>query len=121
MLKETANVQQIDGEHKRRWFWSDYFDLIVWISDENNIMGFQLCYDIRKNQRVLTWKKETGFSHDKIDDGESQSGKHKASPILTADGIFEKENVSAAFRNESRDIDKQIADFVYSKILEYVL
>ena len=95
MLTETKNVRQIDGEPRRRWFWNDYFDIIVWFSDDNEIIGFQLCYDKSKRQRVLTWNKGTGYSHDKIDDGEGDPGKPKGTPILMADGIFEKEKISS--------------------------
>lgn len=119
MMRETENVRQIKGESLRRWFWSDYFDLIVWLGYEDEITGFQLCYDKKKKQRVLTWKEGSGFSHDRIDDGESFPDKYKATPILTADGIFEKENIAVRFSEESKKIEKRIADFVYTKITEY--
>jgi hypothetical protein len=119
MMYETKSVRQIKGEPLRRWFWSDYFDLIVWINDDRDITGFQLCYDKNKFQRVLTWKKESGYSHDRIDDGESNPGRYKSTPILAADGIFEEEKIAALFKEESSNLDKQIADFIHSRILEY--
>jgi hypothetical protein len=118
-MHETKNVRQIDGEPFRRWFWSDFFDLIVWISDNKEIAGFQLCYDKNRYQRVLTWKKDAGYSHDRIDDGEISPNKYKATPILTADGIFEEKKIAELFKEESGSIDKLISDFIYSKILEY--
>lgn len=119
MMIETKNVRQIDGEPLRRWFWSDYFDLIAWFNADNDIIGFQLCYDKNKKQRVLTWQKDAGYSHDYIDDGEESPGKHKSTPVLVADGIFQKEKIAAQFKEESHNIDGQIADCVHSKILEY--
>ena len=119
MMKETKNVRQINEEPRRRWFWSDFFDLIVWLSDEDEVVGFQLCYDIRSNQRGLTWEKETGYSHEKVDAGEDKPGRYKGSPILVADGIFEEKRIAALFKDESKNIDKQIVDFVHVKILEY--
>jgi hypothetical protein len=118
MMREIKKVRQIEGESRRRWFWSNYFDLIVWVDDEDEVSGFQLCYDKQVYQRVLTWKKEYGFSHEQIDDGESNPGRYKASPILVADGIFEEEKIASLFRDQSPEIEKKIADFVYTKILE---
>ena len=80
MLKEYLQVRQIEGESKRRWFSDDYFDLIVWFDEQDEITGFQLCYDIHHVQRAVTWQKDSGFSHHKIDDGENRPGKAKASP-----------------------------------------
>ena len=116
---ETKSVRQINGEPRRRWFWSNYFDLIVWFNSENDIIGFQLCYDKNRYQRVLTWKMESGYSHDRIDDGEGSPGKYKGTPILAADGIFEEGKIAALFKEESQSIDKQIAGFIHEKILEY--
>jgi hypothetical protein len=119
MMNETKNVRQINGEPRRRWFWSDFFDLIVWFKDESDIIGFQLCYDKNRYQRVLTWKRDAGYSHDRIDDGEGTPGRYKATPILAADGIFEEERIAGLFKEDSQQIEKQIADFIYAKILEY--
>jgi hypothetical protein len=119
MMIETKSVRQISGEPQRRWFWSNYFDLIVWFNSESDIIGFQLCYDKNRYQRVLTWKRESGYSHDRIDDGEGSPGKYKGTPILAADGIFEEGKIAVLFKEESQNIDKQIADFIHEKILEY--
>jgi|SRR5208283_1134749 hypothetical protein len=81
MLIECKKVQQIRGEPRRRWFFDDFFDLIVWFSKENFILGFQLCYDMAGNQRALTWKRPDAYFHQRIDDGERRPGKHKATPI----------------------------------------
>ena len=43
--KEHLNVRQIPGESKRRWFHSENFDLIVWLSGDQGFSGFELCYD----------------------------------------------------------------------------
>ncbi len=119
MMHETKSVRQIKGEPLRRWFWSNYFDLIVWVDEKNDLIGFQLCYDKDKDQRVLTWKRDSGYSHDRIDDGENNPGRYKSTPVLAADGIFEEKKIAALFREESGGIDKEISDFVYTKIREY--
>ncbi|MBN2531619.1 MAG: hypothetical protein JXB88_01940 [Spirochaetales bacterium] len=117
MLKEIINVKQYETEGYRRWFSDDFFDLIIWYEDKK-IVGFQLCYDKQGLERSLTWLKDKGFSHNKIDDGE-KPGHSKMTPILVADGIFEKEKIAEAFKKASKNIDPVISSFVYSKLIEY--
>ena len=119
MLKEYTRVKQIEGESRRRWFADNYFDLIVWFDEKDQIVGFQLCYDIERSHRAFTWQKDSGFSHHKIDDGENRPGKVKASPILVPDGVFEYEEIAARFRQHSQQLDSQIATTVYRTILQY--
>ncbi len=119
MFKEYKHVRQIEGEAKRRWFTDQYFDLIVWFDDEENIIGFQLCYDISQKHRALTWRQGKGFSHHKVDDGENRPGKMKASPILVSDGVFDYAKIAESFRKKSLEIDEDVSRFVYNKIMEY--
>lgn len=119
MLKEYRRVKQIKGEAKRRWFSNEFFDLIVWFDDKRNIVGFQLCYDVLKASRALTWRQGAGYAHNRIDEGEDRPGKMKASPILVADGIFESVTIAETFKKESQLIEKDISTFVYNKIMEY--
>ena len=121
MLKETIDVRQIDGESKRRWFSSNDLELIIWLDEQDRITGFQLCYEDQGNQKAITWKENSGYSHDNIDDGENISGdnKYKATPILVADGIFNKIKVASYFKEKSNAIDKNVFEFVYDKIINY--
>lgn len=119
MLYEIGEVRQVEGEGLRRWFTDDFFDLIVWFDEKNVIHGFQLCYDKTGYERSLTWKRSS-YEHNKIDEGENQ-GSQKRSPILVADGEFEKRRIAYKFWNESKNIDKKIVEFVYKKILGYNL
>jgi len=70
MMKEIEDTRQIPGEGVRRWFIDDYFDLIVWCTDEGIIEGFQLCYDKGKNERAVTWRRTGSYIHEAVDDGE---------------------------------------------------
>ena len=118
MLKESRDVRQVEGEPQRRWFSDDYFDLIVWVSPSNAILGFQLCYDVQKHSRVLNWY-EDGYSHLGIDDGEDRPGKRKSAPVLVPDGAFDKAEVTEAFVKASATIDPQVSKFVLEKIRNY--
>jgi len=119
MLREFRNVRQIEGEAKRRWFFDDYFDLIVWVDEQEEIVGFQLCYDILKMQHALTWHKPSRFSHHRVDDGEDRPGKPKSSPVLIADGHFEYHMIAEKFRKASENIEARVAAFIYEKIRHY--
>ncbi len=119
MLCEIKNVKQYDGEPQRRWFVDDYFDLIVWLSKNKEVIGFQLCYDKLKNQHALTWHKHTGYIHNRVDDGEQKPGKYKATPVLVTDGKFESEAVAEIFKRESKTMDKELAHYIYQMLKDY--
>jgi len=70
-------VRQKKGEPHRRWFADEYFDLLVWEDETGEIVGFELSYDKNRDQRALTWEKQKGYHHFKVDDGESRPGKFK--------------------------------------------
>lgn len=115
MLREVQNARQIAGELPRRWFTSDWFDLIVWL-DQDNIAGFQLCYDKHGNERALTWKGSGEWRHLGVDDGENRDMHHKASPILVADGVMNTEMVLGRFIRESDLLPADIAGFVVEQL-----
>jgi len=118
MLYEVKNVQQPDDEHHCRWFTDKYFDLFVWYTKDRSIYGLQLCYDKNYFERAFTWTEKEGFSHLKVDDGNTR-GLGKMTPILIADGAFDFETAAEKFKLHSNDLDKDLSEFVYKKIIEY--
>jgi len=122
MLREIRNLQQHDPALTRRWFQSDYFDLFIWSQADGTATMLQLCYDLRRNERAITWKKDIGFFHDGVDDGEG-SGPHgtggNATPILVADGPYDAEKVNSRFLRESTDMPVELRKLVLSKLHEY--
>jgi hypothetical protein len=82
-------------------------------------VGFQLCYDKGPNEKALTWVEGIGFSHERVDDGEGIPGYYKMTPILVQDGLFDKDNILALFKKESKEIDPTIVSFVCEKIIKY--
>ena len=119
MLTESEHVRQIAREPKRRWFSDEYFDLIVWLGNRREIIGFQLCYDKLGDERALTWKKETGYAHHRVDAGERGRVSGKATPILVTDGDFNHTAIAHVFKERSAQIDKKVSRFVYNKLLQY--
>jgi hypothetical protein len=118
-LYEIQDVRQIDGEPKRRWFSDDFFDLILWLDESGGLLGFQLCYDKRRNQHALTWRADSGYLHNRVDEGESRPGKFKAAPVLMPNGRFSKEMIAMLFLRASRGLERWIAEAVYEKIDQY--
>jgi hypothetical protein len=118
MLKELKNVSQIPGEPQRRWFADDFFDLIVWYDDQYDVSGFQLCYNKEMDERALTWKRQSSYTHHRVEDGEAKP-QRKATPILVADGKFDYKVIADRFIEESKEIDQVVSEFVLEKIRRY--
>jgi hypothetical protein len=118
MLREIRDVKQVPGEPRRRWFSDENFDLIVWLGPEDQILGFQLCYDKETRQKALTWLNGGGYQHSHIDDGDNP-GKMKASPVLEPDGHFDSEGTARQFLENKGDVPEKITDCVYENITRY--
>ncbi len=118
-MKESAGVRQIPGEPERRWFSSEDFDLIIWISADHTFTGFELCYDKRGRERSVVWSQTRGFSHMAVDDGERRPGRHKATPMLVADGAFDARQVYLSFLEASRSLPQEVTDFVLHTLEQY--
>ncbi|MBN2546508.1 MAG: hypothetical protein JXB50_11975 [Spirochaetes bacterium] len=113
-MYEIKKITQDSRENIRRHFANKFFDLYIWISKaDNEIVSFQLCYDINYNEKNLIWEKGRGYSHKNVDARWIQT------PILTPDGIFDKKSVAVKFKEESMEIDKRISGFIYKKLIEY--
>lgn len=116
-MKELAASRK-QGEPKRRWFHGQRLDLIVWLSEEGGISGFQLCYDRGRTERALTWTREGGYSHDRIDDGEGDPTKNQT-PILMPDGRFPARAILEELANEAWTVDPGIRRFVVEQVAAY--
>ena len=119
MLRELPDTRQIAGEPRRRWFFSPELDLIVWLDDHDEPIGFQLCYDKPRGERALTWHKDRGYDHAAVDDGEDVPSEYKSTPILVADGFFERDRVTTAFLAASAELPDTIRRFVADALARY--
>ncbi len=118
MLKEVKPIKQISGEPLRRWFASDVFDLTIWSSLNGHIIGFQLCYFEKATQKALTWRENSGFSHNLVEDGEERAFRPKMTPIIGLAQKFDPTLILPMFETESKDIDASVSRFVTEKLLE---
>src|ERR1700681_640797 len=117
MLREINPVRQHKNDLNRRWFEDDFFDLIVWYDQLQEICGFQLCYQKSRNEHALTWLVGRGFAHHRIDVGEQSVWETKA-PVLIADGPFPSQHIIEEFLKRSNAIDPKVVRYVVQKIEE---
>ncbi|MDB5867341.1 MAG: hypothetical protein JWO70_5147 [Betaproteobacteria bacterium] len=118
-LRELRDTRQVAGEPRRRWFSSADLDLIVWLDETGSVVGFQLCYDKSRGERALTWRAGRGYDHSAIDDGEGNPAQYKSTPILVADGHFDRERVAEIFLESSEDVPAPIRDAVADRLRHY--
>ena len=114
MLKEFKKVsQEAEGRNRRRWFSGKSIELLVWLGiEENELIGFQLCYDLQSTPHAFTWQKENNLLiHEKIDEGDNLPRKNLA-PIMVSDGVPPIIRVKEEFERESLDVDAEIRDLV---------
>ena len=119
MLRELSNVRQTEGARRRRWFESGDEDLIVWYADDGSVHGFQLCYDVQRIEKALTWLPGSGFTHDRVDAGDSRAFRPKGSPMLVADGRFDVAAMTRRFLEISTGLPPEIREFILGKLAEY--
>jgi hypothetical protein len=115
-LRELRSVRQDPGEPFRRWFRSAELDLIVWQDPRGVVVSFQLCYEEDDESKALTWTRDGGFSHRRVDDGEGRPARHKMTPILVPDGTFSRDRVLALFERSSTELDPHVRDLVAAKL-----
>ena len=120
MFRELRRVAQVPGEPHRRWFEDDGLDLVVWSSPEGAIVGIQLSYEKGTNrERALTWFKDRGVSHMRVDDGEDRPGKYKITPIRVPDCTFDADELLRIFESASGSIEPAVSEAVGAVIRRY--
>jgi hypothetical protein len=115
VLREIRNVQQVEGEKPRRWFFSHEQDLIVWFGEDSKPAAFQLAYGKYRDEHAIRWKVGRGFSHYKVDTG--VEGRELA--LLNPDGPFDASKALREFLRLSAEIPQEIVQFVASKLREH--
>lgn len=117
LMYEIRKVRQNKGEPFRRWFFSHDLDLIVWY-ENNCFYGFQLCYDVQGDQHAITWFIDRGFTHTRVDAGDTVPGKPRT-PILLPNGFFDNVRIANQFKKAAMRIDARVSEIVYRLLMEY--
>lgn len=116
LLEEIRAVRQNRGERKRRWFTSVQMDLYVWFGWWGAPVKFQLCYNKHRQEKVLTWSKANGYSHENIDPGEPAGVGHKATAILVNTATAVEGSLGETFAAASINVPDRIRCFVLGKL-----
>ena len=114
-LREVHDIRQHKGERRRRWFSCAAADLYVWQDDNGDLSSFELCYDKPRDEHALRWSEDAGFSHTRIDDGESSPLKNYT-PIVVPDGRFDPTEIALTFEAIASAIDSRVYRFVLGKL-----
>lgn len=118
MLREIPRVKQ-EGPNRRRWFRDDWFDIFTWQTSDGTVTSFQVCYDLPGLERALVWSAATGYSHDRVDGGES-SPQSNRSPILRPDGVFPASLVLREFDSRADGLEPVLRDALRTRLVQYV-
>jgi hypothetical protein len=112
MLAEFKRVKQEGGAARRRWFQDEAMELILWYGVGEGPVGFQLCYPGSDHEeRALTWREGLGFSHARVDSGDSRPDKN-LTPILVPDGVVPWELLETEFAIRGAELEAGVRDFV---------
>jgi hypothetical protein len=118
MLREIPGVRQDRPGLTRRWYQDDFFDLYTWHAAEGTLVSFQLCYDVRRRERALTWHHEHGFSHARVDSGDA-AALGSMTPVLRGGAPFPHRYVRERFAQVASALDVNLRDFIVDKMREY--
>ena len=118
MLYRILNVRQIPGEDFKVWFTDDYWDLFIWIDRKKTISSFQLGYGKPAEEKIIKWTRGGSLYAMTVSSGEETLSANRT-PILVMDTSFDKELVIAKFREDSRRVTRQIADFIIARLSAY--
>ena len=118
MLHEITIARPPENDLRKRWFQDDYFDLFIWFDAHDTIQSVQLCYDRLRNEHTFTWRREYGFQHARIEDGESSPVRNRA-PLMVMNGPFPLENVRQRFLASCPTLEPGLSPFVVQLLDQY--
>jgi len=113
----TTKAPQQDN--RKLWFSDQDNDLFIWLDPQNKLISFQFCYNKTFDEHSISWHQHKGFSHSRIDTGETRDSRYKMTPIMVPDGTFEFKEIAELFHDISQQVDNEYADFIFHKILGY--
>jgi hypothetical protein len=120
MLREIPHVRQDTPGIVRRWFQDAYFDLWTWEEAEGGALtAFQLCYDKRRDERALSWRRDHGFDHLRVQTG--RGGGVDSSALLQGEGgTFPAIIVSRKLKAAAAPLPDLMRRFIFHKVKAYV-
>ena len=118
MLREFLQVKQEAGAGRRRWFEDGDMELIVWLGQQEQLEGFQLCYrGALDREHALSWRPRLGFTHSSVDSGDTRPDKN-LTPILIPDGAVPWERLRREFAERGAALEPALRDFISARLAE---
>lgn len=117
MLREITTIWQNSSAQQRRWFTDADMDLFVWFCDRIPT-EFQLSYGKRDIEYTISWKRDEGFSHYCVDDGENRPARYKMTPILLDQAELNISQIARSFLAAREAMNPGLAGFIYARLLE---
>lgn len=114
VLVEFTQVKQ-EAAGFRRWFEDKGMDLIVWHGADAQPTGFQICYVHGQEERALTWHPPGGFSHARVDAGDTRPDKNLA-PVLVPGGEVPWTVLREEFGRRARGLEPALRDWIERKL-----
>jgi hypothetical protein len=111
-LREIPHVRQISGEPRRRWFVSEFLELMVWVNGANRPIKFQFCHRSGDSEYAFTWHEKKGWDYTAVDTGDSGGVGIKASAILRSRSAPDLVLLRSLFAAAAGDIPKNIQRFI---------
>lgn len=122
MLHEITGLKQSHRSQTKRWFSCRDMDLFVWFQCKQPIK-FQLAYNKRDKEEVVSWDINHGFHLYRVDTGEDHLDHYKQTPLLMNADFIDSERgknmnqLAYHFLLASEQIDIEIADFIYRRLM----
>jgi hypothetical protein len=116
VLREIPDVIQDDPSNRRRWFQDDYFDLFV-LETDGELAAFELCYDIRSNERALAWSRVGRYFHD---GGTSASRDFIGAQLASGDPL-DADPIIARFERAAAELPEALRLALTARLREYAL
>jgi hypothetical protein len=115
MLTEFRHVKQEGPPLRRRWFEGGGLELIVWQDEKGGLSGFQLCHQLADGPHALTWIPAAGFSHSRIDEGDSSPLRNET-PVLEPGGAVPWAAIEASFAAEGTALEPGLREAVAARL-----
>ena len=115
MLRAIKTDKHSSDHLQRIWFNDQDNDLFIWLENRTPV-AFQFSYNKRQDEHTLNWEIDRGYSHERIDNGEDDSANYKMTPIMVANGMIDRDQISQIFKSISHEIEPQLAEFVSQKL-----
>lgn len=113
MLRKISGARIDRNSH---WYQGGGLNLTIWQRADQPPSGFEVEYLHKRSARAVRWHRRQGLSHYLVDDGESQPGRHKASPLLQPDNVAPLARLHQSLRQQTGEVPPALIDFLCRKL-----